>query len=315
MKYVEQIRIKPGMTVGQLTNEMSNCGVLGAGSLAKATNIIVDMFRDPDYTVFLTMSGPMIPGGLRRIIGEFIDRKLVNVIVSSGANIVHDIIEAIGFNHMREIFFSDFKLRKQGIGRIGDIYVAEKAFQALEHKMFQFFDDLLQKKRRRISICDLLHELGKYLKNKDSMLVKASRHIVPVFSPGLLDSMVGIHIWTYSQLKELQIDPVQDLHKLSDVMYNAKKIGAIILGGGIPKHHVLGASILREGVDSAVQITFDRPECGSLSGAPLEEAISWKKAKSNGEFATVVGDATIVFPLVAAATLELLEKDSLIRDN
>ena len=104
------------------------------------------------------------------------------------------------------------------------------------------------------------------------------------------------------------LDPVLDLNKLSSIVYEAKKIGALILGGDLPKHHVPGVSILREGVDTAVQITLDRPEGGSLSGAPLEEAVSWKKAKAGARLVSVIGDAIIIFPVVIAAALERLEK-------
>ena len=119
-----------------------------------------------------------------------------------------------------------------------------------------------------------------------------------------MDSMLGLHIWTYNQIKKLPLNPILDLNRMADIVYRAKKVGAIILGGGVPKHHVLGVNILREGIYSAVQITFDRPESGSLSGAPLEEAISWKKAQVESKLATVIGDATIIFPLMVAATLE-----------
>ena len=87
----------------------------------------------------------------------------------------------------------------------------------------------------------------------------------------------------------------------------AEKVGVIVLGGGLPKHHALGANTLREGVDAAIQVTLDRPEGGSLSGAPLEEAISWKKVKATNKLVTVIGDATIIFPVIVAAVLEELE--------
>jgi deoxyhypusine synthase len=109
-------------------------------------------------------------------------------------------------------------------------------------------------------------------------------------------------------LRGLALNPIRDLHRLSDLMYESKKVGAIILGGGLPKHHILGASILRDGVDAAVQITLDRPEGGSLSGAPLEEAVSWRKARARSKLVTVIGDVTVIFPTMIAAAIERLEK-------
>lgn len=304
---VKQMLVKPGMTVGQLVDEMGGCGVLGAGRLAKATDVLVDMFEDHDYTVFLALAGPMVAGGLRNVIGDLVDRRYVDVIVTSGANIVHDITEALGYRHIRGSFMADdSELRGKDIARVGDVYIEQEAFEALEKKMYKIFNGLPQSKRGGLSTCELLSEAGKRLNDPESILTRAWKRNVLILSPGLLDSMIGLHAWTYSQLKKLQMNPILDLQKMSDVVFNSKKSGAIILGGGLPKHFVLGANILREGVDAAVQITLDRPEGGSLSGAPLEEAISWKKAKVESKLVTVIGDATMVFPMMVAAALEKL---------
>jgi len=141
------------------------------------------------------------------------------------------------------------------------------------------------------------------LHDKNSILRTAAEKEIPIFAPTLLDSMLGFHIWTYSQLHSLNIDQVSDMTRLADMIYEAKKVGALILGGGSSKHFLLGANTLRDGLDMAVQITLDRPEGGSVGGASLEEAISWKKAKSGG-LATVIGDATIIFPVLIAGVLE-----------
>lgn len=305
MEYIKHIRVFPRMSVGQLVDQMRESGVLGAGKLGKATEIVADMFKNPDYTVFLAIAGPMVAGGLRKIISDLVEKEYVNVIVTSGANVVHDVTESLGYGHIKGSFLTDdVKLREKKIGRIGDVYIEQSAFEALEKKMYEIFEEIPEGKRDEISIYELLRELGKKLQDPESILAVAAKQKIPVFSPGLLDSMIGLHIWTFSQLKKLRINSVLDLHRFSEFIYSAKKIGTIILGGGVPKHYVLGASILREGVDAAVQITLDRPEGGSLSGAPLEEAISWRKAKVGGRYATVIGDATIIFPVMVAAALE-----------
>jgi deoxyhypusine synthase len=108
----------------------------------------------------------------------------------------------------------------------------------------------------------------------------------------------------FGQDKTLRLDPLLDIKAIMDKVYEAKKVGIIILGGGVPKHFALFANTFREGVDAAVQITMDRPEPGGLSGASLEEAISWSKVKPKGKAVTVICDATIAFPLIIAAALE-----------
>ncbi len=297
------------MTVGRLVDEMGGCGVLGAGRLARARDLLVEMFGDDEYTSFLSLAGPMVPGGLRKIIGLLIEQGYADAVVTSGANIVHDIIESLGYRGIRgSDTVDDAALRAKGLGRAGDIFFEQKGFEVLEKKMYTIFDSLSEAKKREIALYELLAEVGKALSDEDSILKKAALHGVPIFSPGVMDSMLGLHIWTYNQLKQMHVNQILDMNKMADLVFTSKKIGCIILGGGLPKHYVLGASILREGVDAAVQITLDRPEGGGLSGAPLEESVSWKKAQVESKLATVVGDATIIFPLVVAAALEKLEE-------
>jgi deoxyhypusine synthase len=288
---------------------MRECGVLGAGKIGEAAELVTEMFGDPDYTVFLTMAGPAVPGGLRRIVSHLIDEDYVNVVVTTGANVVHDMVEALGYKHLVGTFLAeDKKLRAEDIGRIGDIYIEQKAFRSLEKWMYKILENIPEEKRERISTTELLFEIGKQIQDPESILAIAAKKGVPVISPGFIDSIAGFHLWVFSQDKKMGIDPLLDVSKLMDKVYEAKKVGIIILGGGWPKHFALFANTFREGVDCAVQITMDRPEPGGLSGATLEEAISWGKVKPEGKAVTVICDVTIAFPLIVAAALETLGK-------
>jgi deoxyhypusine synthase len=309
MKPLRQIRLKEDMRLSDLVDAMEKCGVLGAGRFAKGVRIMADMFKDPDYTVFLSLAGPMVPSGSRNVISYLVEHEYINVILSTGANLVHDIIESMGYRHYIGSFYSDdYELKKNKLGRIGDIFVEQEAFVTLEKKIYQILDSLPKEKKEGMGIHELISELASKLDDPDSILVQARKHNVSVFAPGLLDSMLGLHIWTYSQLNKMKINPLADFSKLSDIVYSAKKVGVIIIGGGLPKHHTLYINTLRDGVDSAVQITLDRPEGGGLSGAPLEEAISWRKIKGKGKFVTIIGDATFVFPLMVTAALQAIHK-------
>ena len=309
MAYVQQMKIKPRMTVGELLEEMDKCGVLGAGKLGSGAKIIFNMFTDPEFTVFLSLAGPAVAGGLRLVIRDLVEMNYVDAIITTGANIVHDLVEALGYRHLKGTSpVNDVKLRGKGIGRIGDIYVEQKAFEALEKSAYRILDELPERRRERIAVYELVEEIGKKLKDSNSILAKAAEHNVKIFSPAFLDSMIGLNLWTYGQTNKLRVDPMLDMNKLIEIAMEAKKTGAIILGGGVPKHHVLVANILREGMDAAVQITMDRPEPGGLSGAPLEEAISWRKIRETGKFVTITGDMVTYFPLLITAVLEKIEK-------
>jgi len=303
------MRMRRGLTVGELASEMRECGVLGAGKIGIAAELTAEMFGDKDYTVFLTIAGPMVPGGMRRIVSDLIDQEYVKVVVTTGANMVHDMVEALGYKHLVGTFLAeDKKLRAKDIGRIGDIYIEQKAFRSLEKWMYKILENIPEEKRERISTAELLFEVGKQIQDPESILATAAKKGVPIISPGFIDSIAGFHLWVFGQDKKMGIDPLLDVNKLMDKVYDAKKVGIIILGGGWPKHFALFANTFREGVDCAIQITMDRPEPGGLSGATLEEAISWGKVKPEGKAVTVICDATIAFPLIVAAALESLGK-------
>lgn len=297
------------MGVSELTREMREAGVLGAGKIGEAVELTKEMFGNPDYTVLLTIAGALVPAGLRKVIRDLIDFEYVNVVVTTGANMVHDMVEALGYRHVRGSFLAeDKKLKDKDIGRIGDIYIQQSAFKHLEKWLFQILEAIPEEKREHMSVSELLFEIGKQIKDDDSILATAARKKVPIICPAFVDSIAGFHLWVFGQDKKIVIDPLLDTNRLMDAIYEAKKVGIIILGGGTPKHFALFASTFREGVDSAVQITMDRPEPGGLSGAPLEEAISWGKIKPEGKGVTVICDATIAFPLMIAAALEEIEK-------
>lgn len=299
------MKLRKGMSVSQLVKQMNATGVLGAGKIGEAAELVSEMFNNPDYTVFLTLAGPMVPAGFRRIIGDLIENEYVNVLVTTGANMVHDMVEALGYRHLVGTFAAeDRRLRKENIGRIGDIYIEQEAFQGLEKWLFKTVEAIPEEKRRRISAAELLSEIGKQIKDKESILAIASRKNVPIICPAFIDSIAGFQLWVFGQDKTLRIDPLRDTQVIMDKVYEAKKVGIIMLGGGVPKHFALFANTFREGVDAAVQVTMDRPEPGGLSGASLEEAISWGKVKPKGKAVTVICDVTIAFPLIVAAALE-----------
>jgi deoxyhypusine synthase len=303
------MKLKKGLSVGTLVSEMKKCGVLGAGKVAEAAELVNEIFSDRDYTVFLTLAGPLVPGGLRRIIRDLINQEFVDVVVTTGANMVHDMVEALGHRHCVGTFLAeDEELKTKDIGRIGDIYIGQDAFQDLEKWINKTLESIPEVKREHIAINEILFEIGKRLQDPESILTTAAKKNVPIISPGFIDSIAGFHLWMFGQDNKLVVDPLLEVNKIVDEVYEAKKVGMIILGGGWPKHFALFANTFREGVDRAIQITMDRPEPGGLSGATLKEAISWGKVKPEGKEVTVICDVTIAFPLIVASALENLGK-------
>lgn len=297
------------MTAGELVQEMGGTGVLGGGRIGEAVEVLKEMFGNRDFTNFLTVAGPMVPSGFRHVIGDMVDRGFLDAIVTTGANLTHDVIEGLGLRHYRGSFnVDDRKLLRQGYSRIADIFVREEAFEHMDRTVRKFLARIPLEERRNIAYSDLLEKLGPLLGDRDSILYKSAKNGVRVFSPGLLDSILGLSIWSFSQTETMQLNPLADVTRMVDMAMTSRKLGVFIIGGGLPKHHTLLSSVLREGVDMAVQITADRPEPGGLSGAPLAESISWRKIRKGGRFVDVYADATICLPLIMAAVLEKVKK-------
>ncbi|TFG12583.1 deoxyhypusine synthase [Candidatus Thorarchaeota archaeon] len=288
-----------------LVDAMHSVGVLGAGRLGRAAAITRAMLTDADCFTFLSLAGPMVPGGLRQVIRDLVEEGLIDAVITSGANIVHDLIEAYGGAHYRTPpEKTELDLRRSGLGRIADIFVKEKDFETFEKETYRFLDTLDEELRTTLSPSEFLQRLGKSIEDPNSILFEAAKKEVPIFSPGLMDSMLGFHLYTYSTMKTLSLDFVKDLRILGAMVTKANRTGAIILGGGLTKHFTMGSNILRGGLDLAIQITLDRPEGGSLSGAPLKEGVSWRKVQEKASFETVIGDATIIFPLLVMAATD-----------
>lgn len=305
---VNQIDVFSDMNVSQLITQFEESGVLGSGRVARACNILTNMIEDENTNVFMSLGGPLIPGGLRNIVTNMIKERHVNLIISSGANITHDLLEAFGGNHYRDEGKSDEELNAEGIGRIADINVGSDDFAIFEKEIIKIFEDISARKSL-ISIQELLYEIGLLIEDENSFVANAARNNVPIFAPGLIDSMIGLQLWMFSQDHDFVINAIGDMPYLSDIVFESKRVGGILLGGGLTKHYTLASTLLKGGLDTAIQITLDRPEAGSLSGAPLQEAKSWSKAKCESTLETVIGDVTIIFPMIYAAALDKLNND------
>lgn len=298
------------MSVLELIEEMGKVGALGAGRLYRATKLLAQLFKDPETTVFLSVAGPLVPGGLREIIRDLIVNDQVNVIITSGANITHDLLEAFGGSHYQGITEDDESLCELGIGRIGDLYTKGEDFEVFERKITPILGEIA-KQNNIINIKEFLWEIGSRIPDKNSILKTAADKGVPIYAPGIVDSMLGLQLYMFTQEEQLVLDAVGDMHELSEVVYGSKRVAAIILGGGLPKHYALASNLLKGGIDSGIQVTMDRGETGSLGGAPLEEAKSWAKAKCGSNLVTVIGDANIIFPFMVAGAKEIIARKDL----
>jgi len=303
-KIVKDMKLRENMTVKQLIEELGKCGGFMTLNLVRGIEIVKKMFLDESCTVFLSFTANLVATGLRSVFADLVKRRLVDVIITGGS-IDHDIIKAYGGKYYVGSFeANDVKLHRENINRLGNIYVPNENYELLEKVLQEILLEIYEEKKT-VSIRELIYEIGRRMKpDKNSFVYQAAKNNVPIFSPGFQDSALGLQVFLFNQEHELVVDATKDMKELADIVYDSKKTGAIILGGGISKHYTIASNLLRGGLDYAVQITTAQPYDGSLSGARLNEAISWGKVKEEGVISTIQGDATIIFPLLIAAVYE-----------
>ena len=272
------------------------------------------MLMDPSCVIFLGLSGAMIPGGMRQVIHGMIEMKLVDVIVSTGANMFHDIFESVGYRHYVGSEESDDDLmRKHRIVRVYDALMDDEEINRVIHllsKVPKTLGESLVSSRR------YLEALGRQLKDEESILKVASQFGVPIFVPALADSSIGIgltflHVQQKSHGERFVIDQIRDNYEIAQLKKMAPVTGAIYIGGGVPKNYIQQLGPVSEllfdkasGHRYAFQITTDDPKWGGLSGCTFQEAKSWGKIEKESTFAAVYVDATIALPLLVGAILQ-----------
>jgi deoxyhypusine synthase len=331
----QPIKVYPKKKISQLTNEMLTTGFQGR-KLAEAIEIWAKMLKRKDIVVWMGLAGAMIPAGMRKIISYFIQRRMIDVLVSTGANLYHDCCEALGVKHyIGTHLIDDTRLRKHKVDRIYDVFGDERKFYETDRIITNEFC-LLLKDNYPYSSREVLYLLGKFLsekaKEKDSILVSAFRNNVPIFCPALNDSSIGFSIMFANRrrnekiikidgkevvLKKRRIivDQMKDVDESSRITEKAKQTGVVIIGGGVPKNFIQQTAIVSsyqtrhdKAHKFAIQICTDVPEWGGLSGATLEEAQSWGKYSPNAKKVNCYVDATVALPIISHALSERFEQ-------
>jgi len=317
VKPVEDMEPDEISTVSDLVREYGRIGGFTAPSVREAEEILEEMAKSENCTIFLGFTANIVATGLRSLIADMIEKGFVDVLVTTGGTVDHDLAKSSGGSYYAGSFqYDDSYLRELGIHRLGNILVPYESYGPLVERIVHEILRELVEEKTIWSPSELLRELGKRIEDPHSILRAAYRRGVPVFSPGLVDSALGMALYTYRDRARLEssrtivLDVLADMSRLADIVYSSREIGALILGGGISKHHVLWWAQLRGGLDYAVYITTAVEWDGSLSGAQTREAISWGKLKPRAKHVTVYGDATVLLPLVYLPVREKLGRRS-----
>ena len=340
---IQHAQVTGEMTVDELAREYAHAGI-GAASMDNAVDIYAEMLARNDVDIFFGLAGAMVPAGMRQIIVDLIRDGHIDALVTTGANLTHDAIEAIGGKHHHGHAHSsgdagshdetdngseqtqtqthshtatdrtrahDEQLREEGVDRIYNVYLPQEHFALLETHLRE---NVFPTVERQISIQEFTAALGRANAEENAendidedpgIAAAAYNHDVPIYCPAIQDSVLGIQAWVYSQTSSFGLDALQDMTHLSDRAFDAEHAGAVVVGGGVPKNYVLQTMLTIPGAyDYGVQLTMDPDATGGLSGATLDEARSWGKLEPSATNATVLGDATITLPLLVAAARE-----------
>lgn len=306
---VTDIRLEECGSLWDLTEQMYASGGFTAKKIGEAVRILEKMINDGAY-VFLSFPADIISTGARGIIRDLVKRKLVSAIITTCGTLDHDLARSWKPYYHGDFLLDDASLRKRKINRLGNILIPDSSYGIiLENKLMPFLRKMYDGGERKMATYELTDRLGEYVGSEESILYWAHRNSIPVFVPGITDGSVGSQLWMFWQEhKDFQIDMLKDEHRLSDIVFSVKKAGALMIGGGISKHHTIWWNQFRGGLDYVVYLTTAQEFDGSLSGAPVREAISWGKVKSAARHITVEGDATVTLPLIIGSLFTRLRR-------
>lgn len=314
-KTVEQVDLEKTSTIADLVESYAGMSVQ-ARNIGRCAKVFEKMLTDPVRpTILLGIAGPLIAGGLRKVLRDMIQYGLVDVVVSTGAILYQDVYQARGFQHfVGDPEADDRRLRDLLVDRIYDTYVDEEKFWETDCWIGKFADSL---EPRNYSSREFLALLAGTLKDSHSILGTARKYGVPVFSPALNDSSIGIGLTEhYHRMKtagrpRLAIDSIRDNYELTQIVVKSRATAAIYIAGGVPKNYINDSVVMSYifGRDTGghrycFQLTTDSPHWGGLSGSTLEEATSWGKVSKQATRAMAFVEPTVSLPLVVAHALQ-----------
>ncbi|EAA34005.1 Deoxyhypusine synthase [Neurospora crassa] len=306
------------ITVDDLLQGMKHMG-FQASSMCEAVRIINEMraYRDPTTsektTIFLGYTSNLISSGLRGTLRYLVQHKHVSAIVTTAGGIEEDFIKCLGDTYMSSFSAVGADLRSKGLNRIGNLVVPNSNYCAFEDWVVPILDKMLEEQEASRGTeneinwtpSKVIHRLGKEINDERSVYYWAWKNDIPVFCPALTDGSLGDMLYFHTfkaSPKQLRIDIVEDIRKINTIAVRAKRAGMIILGGGIVKHHIANACLMRNGAESAVYINTAQEFDGSDAGARPDEAVSWGKIKVGADAVKVYMEATAAFPFIVANT-------------
>ena len=297
--------------VSSLIDQMANAGGFSATKLAHARDVLTEAIQrtgQDGVLNWLSFPACLCATGTRGFFVEAIKRKAYNVIITTCGTLDHDIARTYQAYYHGAFELDDVELGEQGLNRLGNVIVPNECYgEILEQSVLPWLQQIEDERKaknpenpwRGFGSVELCWAFGDRIKDESSLLYWAAKHRIPIIIPGLSDGSIGAQLFMHRQRSpDFMIDFLADEQILSDLTWTCEESHALMVGGGISKHHVIWWNQYRGGLDSAVGITTASEHDGSLSGARLREAISWGKIRPEAPQVTVEGDASVLLPLL-----------------
>ncbi len=302
---VRDIEMPRARGVAGLVAQMDVAGGFTAKKVAVGVDILRAMFRDPACATFLSFPAALVATGVRGVLRTLVQRKLVDVVITTCGTADHDLARVWRDYYHGEFEMDDVALHRLGVNRLGNVLVPNESYGIVLERKLQPWLREMYRKQKAWSTKELLWEFGRRAGDRGSILYWCWKNQIPVVVPAITDGAVGYQLWSFWQdHKDFRIEEFRDETDLSDIVFTAKRSGALMIGGGVSKHHTIWWNQFRGGLDYAVYVTTAPEWDGSLSGAKVREGISWGKVKETARQITIEGDASALLPMMVAAALE-----------
>ncbi len=308
MEPIKDLSITKNTTLEELGKEYLKSGGFVAKKIGSGIQIMKLMLTDSTNR-FLSFPAAPIATGTRGLIKELVKKNLFNVLITTCGTLDHDFARLWKDYYHGSFSADDRELHKKGVNRLGNIFVPNESYgDIIEKKLQPILQDMYDSGLTELATYEFVWELGKRLENvpkkEESIIYWCWKNKIPMVIPGITDGAFGTQIMLFMQEhKNFKIDVFKDEKYLSDFMFEDKKSSALMIGGGISKHHTIWWNQFKGGLDYAVYITTAPEWDGSLSGARIREGISWGKVREDAKFITIEGDATIILPLLVGPFL------------
>lgn len=301
---VRDFTVSGESTVKEIAERMASMGGFTGKHFAEGVSILRKMFSGR-ITNILSFPADIMATGLRGVLVQLLRLKKFHAVVTTCGTLDHDLARQFSSYYEGDFTLDDVKLAEEDIHRLGNVLVPKDSYGPLiEEKVRPVLEELYAEGIRELASYELVWELGKRLGDRSCLMYWAWKNRIPVIIPGLTDGAVGTQLWLFNNKhRDFRVDTLRDEEMMAEIVFGAKELGALMIGGGISKHHTIWWAQFKGGLDYAVYVTTAVEYDGSLSGALIREAISWGKVKREAKQVTIHGDATLVLPFLIAASL------------